>query len=456
VAASNEPAADQADDADDADIIVECPDVTVDKTADDSPILAGETGSYTITVKNIGAGLARDVTLSDTLPTGVAWAEDSDACAIDQGVLSCAFGDLQSGASATVHVSGVTDVEDCGLLPNIATVAAANEAVADRANNQDGATIVVQCASISIVKTAGDAADGATLVTMPGMVTFTYVVTNTGSADLVNVAVVDDNATPADPSDDFAVTCPKTTLAPAESMTCTALAAVDFGVRRNIAVVTANPDLNPDQPVTDQDDAVVRVPQLTTEKSFTGNTKGTDPIMGLPRAAEGDILTYTLTYDVTDGPVTHGVITDVLPEGLDYVPGSATGNADFAFTSYAPATRTLRWDAATVGDDGSVTYKVRVIPGAGELPQPLENVVTIDSAETTPDSDNAQVVVPGQVQRATATPHITPPPTDSAPEPTSGAGFSLTLVLLALAGLTVAAGVLTLTPTRVRTRRDRR
>ena len=443
-------------DSDSASVQVLCPDVTVDKTADDSPILAGETGSYTITVSNIGQGLAKGVTLSDTLPAGIAWSEDSAACSITGGVLTCAFGDLASGASVTVHVSGTTSVADCGQLPNIATVAATNEAAKDQGNDQDGATIVVQCAGISLVKTAGTAADGDEYVTTPGMVTFTYVVTNTSSAALINIALTDDNATPDDTSDDFAVICPKTSLGAGESMTCSASAEVGFGVRTNIAVVTANPQLQPEASVSDDDDAVVRVPQLTIEKSFTGNSKGTDPILGLPRAAEGDILTYTLAFDLTDGPVTKGVIIDVLPEGLTYVTGSATGDGQFTFTSYDLVTRTLRWDAATVSADGFVTYRVVVAQDSNELPQPLHNVATIDSAETTPDDDDADVVVPGEVLHVTPTPRITPPPTDLAPVAPSTPGFSLMLVVLGLGGLTLAVGFLTPAPAPARHRRDRR
>ena len=348
-------------DTDSASVVVLCPDVTVEKTADDSPILAGAAASYTITVKNVGPGLAKAVTLSDPLPgAGIAWSEDSEACSIEDATLTCAFGDLEAGESVVIHVSGTTSVEDCGQLPNIATVAAANEAAEDQANDQSSATIVVQCAGISLVKTAGTAADGEDYVTEPGSVTFTYIVTNTSSAALIGIDLVDDNATPDDASDDFAVMCPKTTLAAGESMTCSATADVDFGVRTNIAVVTGHPVIQPEASVSDTDDAVVRVPQLTIEKSFTGNTKGTDAVLGIPAAAEGDVLTYTLAYDLTDGPVTDGVITDVLPEGLEYLFDSAQGNDEFAFTDYDPNTRTLRWDAETVSKDGTVTYQVTV------------------------------------------------------------------------------------------------
>jgi len=584
VAATNEPASALGNNQSSASIVVQCPDVRVVKTAVDGSISSGETASFQIVVSNIGTGIARSVTLNDPLPDGIDWSEDSAQCSIapDSGttgqVLSCAFGDLAPGASRTITVSGETDSQDCGTLPNTATVAATNEPSSALGNNQSSASIVVDCPlldlvktadkatvlagdqigftitvtnnglgaafnvnvtdtlptdagtawtidgagsdagwsiqggvltygpatlaagatikvhvvspttpascgevdntasvttsnagsdsdsaevdvlcpQISIVKTAGDAADGDEYVTEPAEVPFTYVVKNTGTADLINVVIVDDNATPDDPSDDFVADCEQTTLEVGEEMTCTGTAPVSFGIRTNLAVVSANPELNPEQEVTDEDDAVVRVPQLTIDKSFTGNTKGIDPILDLPAAKEGDVLTYTLQYDLTDGPVTNGVITDVLPEGLEYVPNSATGNAEFSFTSYDATTRTLRWDAATVSADGSVAYRVIVQLGANKLPQPLVNVATIDSDETTPDDDDAKVVVPGEVLVITPTPRITPPPTDLAPAAPANPGFGLMLALLGLAGLTLAVGFLTPAPARARRRRDRR
>ena len=39
----------------------------------------------------------------------------------------------------------------------------------------------------------------------------------------------------------------------------------------------------------------------------------------LPTADEGSTVTFTLHYTFSGAPVTHGVITDVLPIGLTYV-----------------------------------------------------------------------------------------------------------------------------------------
>ena len=100
VAATNEIPGATANNTDSDSVLVQCPDIKVTKDADNSPISAGETASFTIKVENIGQGKAYDVTLTDTLPTEVTtWTEDSDACSITDGVLSCDFGTMLPGAT---------------------------------------------------------------------------------------------------------------------------------------------------------------------------------------------------------------------------------------------------------------------------------------------------------------------------------------------------------------------
>ena len=250
---------------DTGDILVDCPDVVISKTADNSPILAGQTASFTISAWNQGDGTAYDVVISDELPAGVDWqVSDTEACSISEGVLTCQVGDLAPDAEPfTVTLSGATDPESCADIPNQATVSAANEPQDATGNNQDGDTVDVQCASISLVKTAGDAADGAILtIPVPGTVTFTYVVTNTGTTDLEGIHLVDDNATPANTADDITIICPQTSLEAGESMTCTAdIPVTGTGITRtNVATVTAHPVLDEESTVSATDDAVVKVP----------------------------------------------------------------------------------------------------------------------------------------------------------------------------------------------------
>jgi uncharacterized repeat protein (TIGR01451 family) len=173
-------------DSDNATITVNCPNVTVLKTADQGTIDAGDTAAFTIVVTNEGPGTAKGVTLTDTLPSGVVWSEDSAACSITAGVLSCNFGDLTDGATRTVHVTGVTDAADCGVLTNTAVVAASNESQADSQDNTSTATITVNCPNVTVLKTADqgtiDAGDTAA---------FTIVVTNEGPGTAKGVTLTD-------------------------------------------------------------------------------------------------------------------------------------------------------------------------------------------------------------------------------------------------------------------------
>jgi uncharacterized repeat protein (TIGR01451 family) len=63
-------------------------------------------------------------------------------------------------------------------------------------------------------------------------VTWTYVVTNTGTVPLTNVVVTDDRG--------VTVTCPGTTLAVGQSMTCTATGVAVEGQYRNVGTATAS------------------------------------------------------------------------------------------------------------------------------------------------------------------------------------------------------------------------
>jgi uncharacterized repeat protein (TIGR01451 family) len=581
------------DNTDPGAITVNCPDVQALKTADKSPVNAGDQIGFTVTIGNSGEGTAFGVTVSDTLDSDFSWSiESADAgWSLVGNVLSFA-GNLPADSTSTVHVVAQTSIangDQCGLVPNTAvldhasidpTPASASETVqcpeidivkgasddlvepnqtvtflldvevvdgpvtgatitdtlpvgqtyvAGSAESKvspagsfsadeptvslDGRTLTWEfpilvtgdpsvtitydvtidanatsatqtnraeicisenqlCASddedvtpefpdIEIVKTAGDAADDEVFETVPGDVTYTYVVTNTGPLPLSEVTVTDDAGTPGDTSDDFTADCPQTTLAVDESMTCTFTIDVQVDTT-NVAVargVTAEGN-----PVEDDDDAEVVILEfgLIIDKT---NDAPLEPlelpdgtIVDLPTADEGETVTYTLTYDLLGDPVTAGVITDVLPIGVTYVDESATSNDEFIFQGYDDATRTLTWTAEAVSEDGSVTYRATIDEGAAELEQPLVNVATIDSAETSPDDDDSPVFVPTIPAGATATPRVTLPPTDTLDTDTpasSNPGFALMLVLLALAAVILVLGFVTPVPASVRERSRR-
>ncbi len=167
-------------------IVVNCPNVTVDKTADQGTISAGDTASFTIEVSNDGEGTADDVKLEDVLPGGVDWSEDSADCEIANGVLTCDFGDLAPDATRTVIVSGETDASDCGDLVNVATVSASNEADDDATDDASEATITVECPGIDVEKSAD-----VEIVDAAETIGFTITVTNDGPGIARDVVVSD-------------------------------------------------------------------------------------------------------------------------------------------------------------------------------------------------------------------------------------------------------------------------
>jgi uncharacterized repeat protein (TIGR01451 family) len=448
-------------DTSDENVTPQLPDIQIVKTAGDAPddtVLSTEAGpvTYTYVVTNTGPLPLHSVTVIDDAGTpGDATDDFAATCpkttlAVDES-MTCTF---------TINVTADT------------TNVAVAHGVTDEGNpveDNDDAVVVIETPGIHIVKTAGDAADGAVFSADAGPVTYTYVVSNTGPLALSEVTVTDDAGSPGDTSDDFTATCPKTTLAVGESMTCTftidvAVDTVNVAVARGVTVQG--------NPVEDNDNAevVVVIHQfgLIIDKT---NDAPLEPlelpdgtIVDLPTADEGETVTYTLAYTLQGETVTNGVITDVLPVGVTYVDGSASNNAEFSFQGYDDATRTLTWRAESVSESGSVTYQATIDVGAAELDQPLVNIAAIDSDQTVPNDDDSPVYVPTIPAGATATPAPTPkitlPPTDTLSSDTpaqSNTGFTLMLILLALAAVILVTGFVTPVPASVREReRSRR
>ena len=233
------------------------------------------------------------------------------------------------------------------------------------------------------------------------------------------------------------------TLAVGASFTCNYSDTAATGTTHNVA--TASSDETDDVTA----DATVNAstaPTLTIDKTNNAPLVG-----GLPTASAGATVTFTLGYTHTGDSVANGVIKDVLPQGLTYVSGSATNSAEFTFDGYDAGTRTLTWLAATVDASGSVSYQAKVDDGAAALSQPLTNVATIDSDDTSPDSDNSHVFVAPPPQGETSVP--TGPQTDVAGTTgTTQPGGSLLLAMLALVAIALAVVFVAPTPASVRKR----
>ena len=174
----------------------------------------GSAVQWTYLVTNIGEAALTGVTVTD-----------------DQGAaVSCPKTTLAPGESMTCTANGTAVL---GQYNNTGTAGAQSEN--GPVTGSDDSWYYGVSPAIGIEKLVNgidaDAAPGPTLGT-GSAIQWTYVVTNTGTYPLTGVAVTDDQG--------LAVTCPKTELAPGESMICTAGSTAVSGHRVNLATVVAS------------------------------------------------------------------------------------------------------------------------------------------------------------------------------------------------------------------------
>jgi uncharacterized repeat protein (TIGR01451 family) len=176
---------------------VDCPNVTVLKTADNATVNAGSPIGFTVTVSNsaaAGTGTARSVTLTDNLPagSGVDWSispaySGPGTCAITGAVgsqvLSCSFGDMAPVASASVHITSGTAFASCATYMNTASVGVTNE---NGGPFTSIASTTVQCPGLHITKTADT-----TPVSTGTSIGFTVTVSNAGPGTATSVTLND-------------------------------------------------------------------------------------------------------------------------------------------------------------------------------------------------------------------------------------------------------------------------
>ena len=95
----------------------------------------------------------------------------------------------------------------------------------------------------------------------------------------------------------------------------------------------------------------------------------------------GKVLTYTISYKNPEEEASTVTIKDIIPEGLDYVEGSAG-----EFASYDAKTRTLTWTLENIeaGTNGTVTFKAKVNESAKTV---IDNKATIQIGDNAPTYD---------------------------------------------------------------------
>jgi len=123
-------------------------DLSLTKTASPNPGQTGVSLSYRITATNNGPAVATNVTVTDTLPSGVAFvsATSTQGNCNGSGPVNCNLGSLTVGSSAIITI--VVTPQTTGEIANTATVSA-SETDFDSSNNTATATTLIQPAAAS-------------------------------------------------------------------------------------------------------------------------------------------------------------------------------------------------------------------------------------------------------------------------------------------------------------------
>ena len=284
--------------------LVKVPGVALDATGD-GRIGAGDTVTYTFTVRNVGAVTLTGASITDPLLGGaVPCPEFTDPLA-PNGSVTCA---------PVTHTLTQADL-DAGTVHNEASVVA-QSARGEASDEAEADVTITATNSVSLQKTPGAVNDGNDdgVIGEGDTVDYTFTVTNTGTTTLSNAAITDAML-------GGAVTCDAlggVTLVPGQPISCAPVthtltqADIDDGLVHNEASVTADA---PSEEVSDTAEADVTIVGAAaielTKSAGVAVDANDDGVIGA-----GDTVAYTFavtnlgTTTITDLTVTDPLLSD--------------------------------------------------------------------------------------------------------------------------------------------------
>ena len=349
-----------------------------------SPVYAGATLTYTVTVTNSGPDAAPNMTVTDTLPPNIGsnvtaiTSVSGVTPTISNGAVTADLGLMQPNTSATVTIT---------VQPTAAAVPQITDQVSVTSN--DALTV-----TDSLTTTVNPAADlTLNLQGSPGTahvgdtVTYSLTATNNGPSDAANVVLSD--TLPSNITSNVTATTSVSGVTPVIS---------NGQVTASIGTLAAGTTAT--MTITVQPDAAA-VPGISdsaniTSGTYNSNTNYTPPSVTTVVQAAADLavviaaspnpvpagqdVTYTLTATNNGlSDATGVVVTDTIPSGATFV--SATGGVT------PNSNGVLTFSVGNLADNASTTLSV-VVATSGSTPSPATDQATITSNVYDPDSNN--------------------------------------------------------------------
>ncbi len=364
-------------------------DLTVSKSDDPDPVLAGTSLTYTIVVTDLGPSDATGVQIFDALPSEVSFdagASSSSCVESSPGMVTCDLGRVPAGvARPVVIVVTVPSSMAHGSELNNLVVTSGDRDDPNSGNNGDSeTTIVIRGTDLTIAK-----ADSDDPVVAGRSLTYTLIVTNRGPSDATAVrahdllpsgvifdsASSDPNCAPAG----AAILCTLGDLGAGQSATATIVVTVPSSTAQgtslsNWAIVSGDEnDPQSSNNTASENTAVIRAADLSLSKA-----DAPDPVL------VGETLTYTLVV-VNGGPSdASGVqVNDTLPLSVTF--NSAA--SDSRCTEAAPGSVNCSIGGLAAGDVVTLNLVVTVSLDAPHSAV-LTNTASAGASESDPDGGN--------------------------------------------------------------------
>ncbi len=363
-------------------------DVSISKTASPSPVLAGNQVTYTLTAHNNGPSVARNVVVSDPVPSALTFVSATPAaCTYSAGTrtVTCPIGDLAVGADAVVTVVANTPADGSGNgAVNTATVSTTSTDPNPGDNTASYTLSSAAQANLVMTKTQTPAT-----VIAGQTVQWTLTTHNSGPSAASTVTVTD--TLPSGLTGVSVTPAGQCSLTGGVNLSCTRPtlnSGGDFVVTIN-ATVSASQNAGP---LSNTATATAATPPDPTQADNTDTSTGTvvtQANLGLTKTGPatvtaGNQATYTLTVS-NAGPsdARDVVITDQLPAGTTFVPD---GGSPCVLQAGSTTTVTCPVGTVAPGATPSVTVKVQV--GSGVAAGTLTNTAVVGSSTPDPTPAN--------------------------------------------------------------------
>ncbi|MCA9145232.1 MAG: DUF11 domain-containing protein [Planctomycetales bacterium] len=339
----------------------ESADLSLTKSVSNATPNVGDSVTFTLTLANAGPDAASNVSVGDTLPTGMTFVTSSPSQgSYNSGTGIWTVGSVASGGNATLQI--VATVTSTGTKTNTTQVTAADQFDPDSTPNnsvameddQDSASLTPTAADLSLTKAVDNPSPN-----LGESVTFTLTLANAGPDGATNVTVGDSlpvgmTFVSSTPSQGTYISGTGVwtvgSVASGGSATLQIVASVTAtGTQTNTAQVTASdqadPDSTPNNNVAMEDDQDSA--GLTASIADLSLTKAVDNAS--PNV--GDNITFTLTA-ANAGPdsATNVAVTDVLPAGLTFVSSTPSQGTFVSGTGV--------WTVGTIANGGNATLQI--------------------------------------------------------------------------------------------------